>query len=139
MCGHTSSNHNYFSRHLLKHAQQPNSSSATGVDNFQCIDCNKTFQRRMHYERHRRDVHGPGLRPHLCDICGKAFKRTDALQQHKVVHLSQASRTYHFHCHKCDKGFRSHVNIFVNPFSPVFQFLQKYPLIFSLCLPFSFH
>jgi hypothetical protein len=38
----------------------------------------------MHYARHVRDVHRQ-WRPYLCDLCGKAFKRPDALKQHKYL------------------------------------------------------
>ena len=109
ICGHSSSNRNYFTRHLLRHGRDSNNATVTGPDGFQCTECSRTFQRRVHFDRHQRDVHGPQVRPHLCDICGKSFKRSDALQQHKVVHTSQASRTYQFHCSKCSKGFRSQV------------------------------
>ena len=109
ICGHSSSNRNYFTRHLLRHGRDSNNATVAGPDGFQCTVCSKTFQRRVHFDRHQRDVHGPQMRPHLCDICGKSFKRSDALQQHKVVHMSQASRTYQFHCSKCSKGFRSQV------------------------------
>ncbi|KAL8611935.1 hypothetical protein ACOMHN_034064 [Nucella lapillus] len=111
VCGHSSSNRKYFTRHLLRHAQDSNNVTVAGPDGFQCTECSKTFQRRVHYDRHLRDVHGPQLRPHLCDICGKSFKRSDALQQHKLVHMSQASRKYQFHCSKCNKGFRSQAHL----------------------------
>ncbi|XP_076472721.1 uncharacterized protein LOC143302086 [Babylonia areolata] len=111
VCGHSSSNRKYFTRHLMRHARDSNNATVAGPDGFQCTECSKTFQRRVHYDRHLRDVHGPQLRPHLCDICGKSFKRSDALQQHKVVHTSQANRKYQFHCAKCSKGFRSQAHL----------------------------
>ncbi|CAG5133204.1 unnamed protein product [Candidula unifasciata] len=76
-------------------------------DNLTCPDCKKPFGSRMHLQRHVRDVHGPEVRPHLCDTCGKAFKRTDSLQQHKLVHMSRTARSFPFKCCICDKGFRS--------------------------------
>ena len=72
-----------------------------------CNICQKTFKNAMHLKRHYRDVHGPEVRPHLCDTCGKAFKRTDALQQHRIVHLERSARTLPFKCATCNKGFRS--------------------------------
>lgn len=75
-----------------------------------CSMCEKNFRSRMHLQRHIRDVHGPEIRPHLCDTCGKAFKRTDALQQHKLVHISKSARSLPYKCSICDKGFRSQVS-----------------------------
>lgn len=112
ICGRSLSTRAIYNQHLLKHAQDSSTVQAAAPDgSFQCIDCNKTFLRRVYFERHRRDVHGPEVRPHLCDICGKAFKRTDALQQHKVVHMSQMARVYSFHCSQCNKGFRSQAHL----------------------------
>ncbi|BFZ01597.1 hypothetical protein BsWGS_04636 [Bradybaena similaris] len=76
-------------------------------DILSCPECKKHFRSRMHLHRHVRDVHGPEVRPHLCDTCGKAFKRTDALQQHKLVHISRTARSFPFKCSACGKGFRS--------------------------------
>ncbi|XP_025096613.1 zinc finger protein 286A-like isoform X2 [Pomacea canaliculata] len=111
VCGLTSGSQKYFTRHVLKHAQESSNGPVAGHDAFKCTQCTRTFQQRVHYERHCRDVHGPEVRPHLCDVCGKAFKRTDALQQHKVVHMSQDTRTYHFHCPQCNKGCRSQAHL----------------------------
>ncbi|XP_013096125.2 zinc finger protein 267-like [Biomphalaria glabrata] len=76
-----------------------------------CSMCEKNFRSRMHLQRHIRDVHGPEIRPHLCDTCGKAFKRTDALQQHKLVHISKSARSLPYKCSICDKGFRSQAHL----------------------------
>ncbi|KAH9492117.1 hypothetical protein Btru_027003 [Bulinus truncatus] len=76
-----------------------------------CPECKKNFRSRMHLQRHMRDVHGPEIRPHLCDICGKAFKRTDALQQHKLVHISRTARRLPFKCPTCGKAFRSQAHL----------------------------
>ena len=51
-------------------------------------------------------------RPYLCDHCGKAFKRRDALKQHRLVHEDVNTRIYPFTCHICMKGFRSQVGAF---------------------------
>ncbi|CAL1527292.1 unnamed protein product [Lymnaea stagnalis] len=91
-------------RHQVAHDRL---SQISDADPNSCPHCKKSFRSRMHLHRHIRDVHGPEIRPHLCDTCGKAFKRTDALQQHKLVHVSRQARTLPFKCQTCDKGFRS--------------------------------
>lgn len=112
ICGRSLSSRVAYTQHLLKHAEETNTALTTTADGtIKCSDCPRTFLRRVHYDRHRRDVHGPQLRPHLCDICGKAFKRTDALQQHKMVHMSQTARVYPVHCRQCNKGFRSQAHL----------------------------
>ncbi|KAK7069730.1 hypothetical protein SK128_014017, partial [Halocaridina rubra] len=43
-----------------------------------CTQCSYKTMRREHFLRHIKNVH-QNHRPFLCDICGKAFKRQDAL------------------------------------------------------------
>ncbi|RUS70009.1 hypothetical protein EGW08_022226 [Elysia chlorotica] len=74
---------------------------------YSCPECKRTLRSKMHLHRHIRDVHGPDIRPYLCDNCGKAFKRTDALKQHKALHESKANRILPHKCTTCGKAFRS--------------------------------
>ncbi|XP_047500511.1 zinc finger protein 628-like [Penaeus chinensis] len=69
--------------------------------------------RREHFLRHIKNVH-QNHRPFLCDICGKAFKRQDALKQHHVTHYQSMGGgssgqigPYGFVCHICQKVCRS--------------------------------
>ncbi|XP_014791275.1 zinc finger protein 665 [Octopus bimaculoides] len=77
---------------------------------YQCDLCSYKTQRKEHYVRHRNNVHC-NQRPYLCDLCGKAFKRPDALAQHKFTHLDKSARVLPFTCTLCTKAFRSQAHL----------------------------
>lgn len=77
---------------------------------YQCNLCSYKSIRKEHLVRHRNNVH-TDHRPFLCDTCGQAFKRRDALSQHKITHVDKMNRNYAFHCGVCKKSFRSKVCI----------------------------
>ncbi|GAB1599286.1 PR domain zinc finger protein 5-like [Argonauta hians] len=90
-----------------------NTSSATAIKlckSYQCDLCSYKSQRKEHYVRHRNNVHC-NQRPYLCDLCGKAFKRPDALAQHKFTHLDKSARLLPFTCTLCSKAFRSQAHL----------------------------
>ncbi|KAK3864353.1 hypothetical protein Pcinc_029949 [Petrolisthes cinctipes] len=82
-----------------------------------CPQCAYKTVRREHFLRHIKNVH-QNCRPFLCDICGKAFKRQDALKQHHVSHYQTVGSggggggggqpgPYGFVCRVCQKVCRS--------------------------------
>ncbi len=103
-----------YQRHLRCHADltSPTDKSADIVSTYKCIHCSYKTSKKEHYARHISNVH-TDRRPFLCDLCGKAFKRTDTLRQHKIVHQDKTHRTYPYHCHFCSKQFRSGVCIYL--------------------------
>ena len=93
-------------RHLKCHTDINNEGL---VSTYRCELCPYTTSRREHFLRHFANVH-TGQRPYMCEVCGKSFKRTDALRQHRLVHVEQSSRNYQFECSYCQKTFRSKVS-----------------------------
>jgi C2H2 transcription facotor len=56
---------------------------------FACGDCDRSFHRKEHLDRHRRSVHTQE-KPFECQECGKKFSRSDNLSQHARTHESSA-------------------------------------------------
>ncbi|XP_014666665.1 PREDICTED: uncharacterized protein LOC106808451 [Priapulus caudatus] len=94
----------HYQRHMRVHADGGRNRM------FQCGVCEYKTSRKEHYTRHTNNVH-TSRRPFLCDLCGKAFKRADALRQHKGTHMQTEEREFPFHCHMCEKGFRSQAHL----------------------------
>ncbi|CAL4075078.1 unnamed protein product, partial [Meganyctiphanes norvegica] len=103
-CNYKTSWHYAFLRHSRTH-------QTSKLDTIHaCPDCPYKTIRREHFLRHIKNVH-QNHRPFLCDVCGKAFKRQDALKQHHVTHYPHfgdgTSSTYGYVCHICQKVCRS--------------------------------
>ena len=50
-------------------------------------DCNTTCAKRDHITSHLR-VHTP-LKPHVCEVCQKSFKRPQDLKKHEKIHTAE--------------------------------------------------
>lgn len=96
----------HFKRHLRVHSSEVKSSSRV----YQCDQCTYKTNRKEHYIRHVNNVHS-NKRPYLCDFCGKAFKRPDALKQHRITHGGLDSRNIQFKCSVCQKKCRSQAHL----------------------------
>ncbi|KAL4222566.1 hypothetical protein ACF0H5_018605 [Mactra antiquata] len=90
----------HYSEEILQH------SSVNTDEVYQCSQCEYQTKRKINYLRHHRNRHSD-YRPHLCDLCGATFKRTDALKAHKGCHLEKSRRHLPFVCKICQKGFKS--------------------------------
>ncbi|NXU48483.1 ZN732 protein, partial [Turnix velox] len=60
---------------------------------FPCELCGKSFKRSSNLQEHRR-THTPH-RPHPCSTCPKAFKTPHELQRHSLTHQQPSSSTPH--------------------------------------------
>ncbi|GFU01331.1 zinc finger protein [Nephila pilipes] len=98
-CSYQTTKQHYYDRHQRLHC-----SKRTFIH--QCEQCCYKTHRREHFIRHVTNVHGD-QRPYLCHICGKAFKRGDALQQHHQTHSELQSENTNYKCTICLKQFRS--------------------------------
>ncbi|XP_046464012.1 RE1-silencing transcription factor B-like isoform X2 [Daphnia pulex] len=112
-CSYKTTSLYLYERHMKIHSAEENKG---GPNLFICNQCDYRTTRKMHYVRHVRDVHRE-WRPYLCDLCGKAFKRPDALKQHNILHSTpEKDGSFPFQClvksclKKCHS--KAHLNVF---------------------------
>lgn len=70
---------------VLTDKAQRNSDYKAG---FNCTLCNKVLQSKHELGNHM-DFHN-GTRPHVCNICGRAFKKSKGLKTHEKIHQNSA-------------------------------------------------
>lgn len=70
------------------------------VKDFQCSTCGKQFVSRERLKRHG-IRHSTGEPKYKCELCPKAYTRSDKLLYHRRTHDQQMSHT----CSSCNKGF----------------------------------
>lgn len=73
-----------------------------------CAVCGKTFNCRSRLKTH--EVIHSGVKPHRCDLCPKAYMRTNDLEHHKkIVHVdggTEVPRPSSLLCDLCGKEFK---------------------------------
>ena len=84
----------------------------TGQKPNKCSSCGQGFCSqgglRKHIKKHHKEndyilkKHIPGLRKHICDVCGRQFKQLCHLKVHKRIHLGEKP----YLCEYCGKRFR---------------------------------
>eukprot|EP00116_Pleurobrachia_bachei_P010767 sb/3471029/ len=67
---------------------------------FHCDICEKTFKKQCHVKDHKDRVH-LGIKPHVCQVCGKGFADKRDLTRHTLVHTGEKLNA----CEYCGKRF----------------------------------
>jgi len=112
-CGYAAKTERLLLRHKSKHRLVVGQSSVedTGlVGRYRCGRCSYETTQREHFRRHVEAVHD-NVRPWLCHICGRTFKRHDGLLHHSLVHDNtvDTQRLFSHTCTICQRSFRSKV------------------------------
>ena len=108
ICPYRTKQSSTYTKHYLTHGLTFSASEDGKVLTYKCNFCPYKTQRKEHLVRHKADRHG-NSRPFLCDLCGMAFKRIDALAAHKVTHTEKSERRLPYKCTTCKKAFKSRV------------------------------
>ena len=65
-----------------------------------CDVCAKAFKKPYDLKRHKL-VHSGEALPHTCDVCSKAFTKPENLKRHKLIHSGEKP----YECEVCHKRF----------------------------------
>ena len=71
----------------------------TGDKPFQCTLCDKRFNNKANFNKHRR-TH-TNQRPFVCNVCGQTYRQNYDLKRHMTLHTDVKS----FECAQCKKTF----------------------------------
>lgn len=80
-------------------------SSIENKKEFQCDECEKSFNAKANLQRHK--SRHLGWKPFSCDECDKCFSEKGNLVRHKIIHKGLKP----FSCSKCSKSFSEQGNL----------------------------
>ena len=79
------------------------------LKNVTCKICNKQFSSKYILGMHERNIHGPGIVPEICSVCGKAVK--DMKSHMKLNHSEKNQRTICCEVEGCAGKFRTNQEV----------------------------
>ncbi|XP_020859742.1 zinc finger protein 580-like isoform X2 [Phascolarctos cinereus] len=68
---------------------------------YRCPECFQVFKSPLYLKRH--GISHSDLRPYVCGVCAKTFKRSSSLCQHRLTHRTRGSRAHA--CPLCPRRF----------------------------------
>lgn len=81
-----------------------------GIKEFQCVQCNRSYHRRQHLQRHVAEAHQNQSRleqPLSCGHCERQFNTAWGLRRHQVKIKEQKTRVRKHCCGICSRRFYS--------------------------------
>lgn len=84
--------------HEVKHRKSPKKKSD---ERARCNACQLVFRFKYQLKTHNEKKH-PGMKPYICETCGKSFKNLKCLDTHSAVHIKTSLQ-----CNLCPKIFKS--------------------------------
>lgn len=80
---------------------------------YTCEICGKAFSRSEHLERHRK-THNPSEKKFECPVCQKKFNRKDNLRSHMKIHKDNRDDEDKHLCIYCGRAFSNSSNLIVH-------------------------
>ncbi|KAH1024397.1 zinc finger protein ZFP2 isoform X1 [Dendroctonus ponderosae] len=105
--------HNHLEYHINDEKDVKLSKKAAGIsDGYSCNHCDMLFETKVQLRRHLRKSNRdplvePEKKPHVCQICLKAFNQLSNLKDHMRTHNGEKP----FLCPTCGKGFNQQGNL----------------------------
>ncbi|XP_049276837.1 zinc finger protein weckle-like isoform X2 [Anopheles funestus] len=96
ICLKTFNSSTYLRRHEVIHLPQDEK------HRYSCTICHKMFNKSFNLKAHMRMTH-EGVKPFICEECGKTFSSKGALKEHYIVHTEERP----FQCAYCSKQFKN--------------------------------
>ncbi|XP_072463812.1 uncharacterized protein [Notamacropus eugenii] len=88
-----------------KELEAPQGEAAGGMEaptqGYRCPECFQVFKSPLYLKRH--GISHSDLRPYVCGVCAKTFKRSSSLCQHRLTHHTRGSRAHP--CPLCPRRF----------------------------------
>uniref|UniRef100_A0A1Q3F0T8 Putative c2h2-type zn-finger protein n=1 Tax=Culex tarsalis TaxID=7177 RepID=A0A1Q3F0T8_CULTA len=97
VCKKNLANKSNFEEHMARHS---------GVQNFECTECDSKFYCAAALKRHKDKIH-PKQQPFQCDQCDRKFAKEKDLLKHQALH----SEARPFSCKLCPKAFKAQINL----------------------------